>query len=101
MTTWALVFPARGAIVLAHAGEARDAIAAALRNKGHVAGSPWDGEVRVALVDDVTTTQSIVGLEEFEGLDVRYTEAWSLTGVDENGDVRGTIELDTVSRRGT
>jgi hypothetical protein len=100
-TTWALVFPARGAIVLAHAGEARDAIEAALRNRGHVVGSPWDGEVRVALVDDAATTRSIVGLEEFEGLDVRYTEAWSLTGVDENGEVRGTIELDTVSRRGT
>jgi hypothetical protein len=100
-TMWALVFPARGAVVLAHAGEARDAIDAALRDRGYIAGSNWDGELNVALVDDSATTRSVVGLDEFEGLDVRYTEAWNLTGVDEHGAVRGTIELDTVSRRGT
>jgi hypothetical protein len=100
-TTWALIFPARGAVVVAHAGEARDAIAAALRGRGHVAGSQWDGELNVALVDDAATTRSVIGLKEFEGLDVRYTEEWRLTGVDEHGAVRGTIELDTVSRRGS
>jgi hypothetical protein len=100
-TTWALIFPARGAVVLAHAGETRDAIETALRDRGYIAGSQWEGELNVALVDDVATTRSVVGLKEFEGLDVRYTEAWKLTGVDERGQIRGTIELDTVSRGGT
>ena len=100
-TTWALVFPARGAIVLAHSGEARDAVEAALQDRGHTVGSQWEGEITVALIDDVTTTRSVVGLREFAGLDVRYTEAWNITGVDEQGEIRGTIELDTVSRRGS
>jgi hypothetical protein len=99
-TTWALVIPARGAIVLAHPGEPRDAIEAALRSRGHVAGSQWEGELNVALVEDAATTRSVVGMQEFEGLDVRYTEAWNLTGVDEHGELRGTIELDTLSQRG-
>jgi hypothetical protein len=33
-------------------------------------------------------------------LDVNYTETWHVTGIGENGEIRGTIELDTVSRRG-
>jgi hypothetical protein len=99
-TTWALVFPARGAIVLAHPGEQRDAIATALQDRSLAAGAQSDAEVRLAVVDDAATTRSIVGLREFEGLDIRYTEAWSVTGIDENGQIRGTIELDTVSQRG-
>jgi hypothetical protein len=99
-TTWALVFPARGAIVLAHAGEQRDAIATALQDRALTTGAQLDAELRLAVVDDAAATRSIVGLREFEGLDVRYTEAWSVTGIDENGQIRGTIELDTVSQRG-
>jgi hypothetical protein len=100
-TTWALVFPARGAIVMAHAGEARDAVEAALQSRGHVAGAQWEGELNIALVGDAAETQSVVGLREFTGLDVRYTEEWNVTGVDEHGEIRGTIELDTVSQGGS
>ena len=100
-TTWALVFPARGAVVLTHMGEARGAIETALVGRGRVVGSQWEGDLRVRFVDDAATTHSVVGLQEFADLDVRYTEVWNVTGVDEHGGLRGTIELDTVSRRGS
>jgi hypothetical protein len=99
-TTWALVFPSRGSVVLAHEGETSGAVDAALRTKGYTAGAEWNGELRLVRVGDGDATRTVVGSDEFVGLDVSYTETWNITGVDANGDIRGTIELDTVSQRG-
>ena len=52
------------------------------------------------MVGDGATAESVVGSREFAGLDVAYTETWNITGIGESGEIRGTIELDTVSRRG-
>jgi hypothetical protein len=98
-TSWMLTIPSRGSLVLSAPGEAPGAIDAALAERGYAAGSPWSGELRFAMVGEGQAAESI-GSREFEGLDVAYTETWSITGVGEGGEVRGTIELDTVSRRG-
>ena len=41
------------------------------------------------------------GRDEFEKLDGSYKEVWKVTGVSETGELRGTIELNTVTRRGS
>jgi hypothetical protein len=52
------------------------------------------------MTDDHAETRGVAGSREFVGLGVQYTETWKITGVTEAGDVRGTIELNTISRRG-
>jgi hypothetical protein len=101
-TAWSLLIPSRGAMLLTAPGEARGALDAALQKAGYSAGSVWNGDLAVALgpADDSAATV-VAGSEEFAGLEGRYTEVWTLTGVTDTGEMRGTIELNTVTRRGT
>ena len=99
-TSWTLTIPSRGSLVLAAPGEAPGVVDAALTDRGYTSGSPWSGELSLAMVGDSATAESVVGSREFAGLDVAYTETWNITGIGESGEIRGTIELDTVSRRG-
>lgn len=99
--TWNLVIPGRGAVVLAAAAPGPSAMVAALANGGHVSGQDWKGTLTVEPVPDPAETQTIAATAEFEGLSLTFTESWSLTGVSERGELRGTIELATVAQRGT
>ncbi len=100
-TAWSLLIPSRGAMLLTAPGEARGALDAALQKAGYSAGSVWNGEVQVALApDDDNGGVVAAGSDEFAGLEGRYTEVWTLTGVTDSGELRGTIELNTITRRG-
>jgi hypothetical protein len=99
-TSWMLAIPSRGSLVLVAPGEAPGVVDAALTDRGYTSGSPWTGELSLAMVGDGATAAGVVGSREFAGLDVAYTETWNITGIGESGELRGTIELDTVSRRG-
>ena len=37
------------------------------------------------------------GSDEFTGLNGGYDERWHITGIDERGELRGTIELNTTT----
>jgi hypothetical protein len=101
-TAWSLLIPSRGAMLLAAPGEAGGALDSALQKAGYNAGSVWNGQVAVALGPvDEDTAVVVAGSDEFAGLEGRYTEVWTLTGVTDGGEMRGTIELNTVTRRGT
>ena len=101
-TAWSLMIPSRGALLLTAPGEARGALDAALRNSGYSPGSAWTGEVRVAFAPEGSDTAVIAaGSDEFAGLDGRYSELWTITGVSDAGELRGTIEIDTVTRHGS
>ncbi len=101
-TAWSLLIPSRGAMLLTAPGEARGALDSALQKAGYSAGSAWNGEVKVALAPDNDNAGVVAaGSDEFSGLEGRYTEVWTLTGVTDVGELRGTIELNTVTRRGT
>lgn len=93
--TWCLVIPGRGALLLSGQGEARGAIDAALERAGFKPGNAWSGTVE--LRPDGGTGQIVTGSREFAGFAGQYTEAWSLTGVSADGELHGTIELDTRS----
>jgi hypothetical protein len=97
-TTWSVLVPSRGALVLSAPGEARDALETALRAAGYKAGSEWDGQ---AIVTMTPAEPGVItaGTEEFAELVGTYSESWTVTGVDEAGQVHGTVELDTVTSR--
>jgi hypothetical protein len=97
-TTWSILIPSRGALVLRAPAEASGAVDAALRARGYRAGSAWSGQLSVPLAresDGVVAT----GTGEFAGLVGNYAETWTIAAVDENGKLSGTIELATVTRR--
>ena len=95
-TTWSLLVPSRGALVLSSPGEARGALEAALRAGGYSAGNAWDGQVSVPMVREGEGTVA-AGTGEFSGLAGSYTETWNVAAVDESGQLSATIELGTVT----
>jgi hypothetical protein len=100
-TAWVLMIPSRGALVLGAPGEPASAVDEALRRAGYKPGAAWEGDVRVGVGEDEDARRVVVGTEEFATLDGRYSETWHLTGVDTSGELRGTIEIDTVTFRGS
>jgi hypothetical protein len=96
-TVWSLLIPSRGAFVLRAPGEPRGALETALRAKGYTAGKAWEGELALAMTADEPGALAL-GSGEFANLAGSYTESWTVSGIDETGEMRGTIELDTVTR---
>ncbi len=98
-TAWSVVIPSRGAILLRG-----DAVASTLDRRlleaGFQTGQPWAGNLRVptAEKDPVGAGELIAGTGEFEALTGQYEEAWQVTGVSPAGELRGTIQLNTVFR---
>jgi hypothetical protein len=99
-TAWSLLIPSRGSLLLTAPGEGKAALDAALAKAGYSAGKAWNGSVAVTLGrDDDGVIAS--GSAEFDGLEGSYSEVWTVTGVSELGELRGTVELNTVTRRGS
>jgi hypothetical protein len=96
-TTWAVLIPSRGALVLSAPGEARGALESALRGGGYSAGREWAGQVAVPMLEDDGAV--VAGSGEFEGLAGSYSETWTIAAVDDAGRVSGTIELGTITSR--
>jgi hypothetical protein len=96
-TTWSVLIPSRGALVLSAVGEKAGALETALRASGYAAGKAWDGQVAVPMAasDGVVAA----GSGEFEGLGGSYSESWTVAAVDEDGRLSGTIELNTITSR--
>ena len=99
-TAWSVMIPSRGALLLTAPGEARGAIDTALKTSGYNAGAAWTGDLKVELTPKGGATGTVAaGSEEFDHLAGRYSEVWTVTGVSETGELRGTIELNTVTNR--
>jgi hypothetical protein len=98
-TTWSILIPSRGALVLRAPGESGGAIEAALTKAGYAPGKPWTGAIDVPMAADAAPGEITAGTGEFEGLEGTYTETWAVAGVDNEGRLLGTVVLDTVTRR--
>jgi hypothetical protein len=98
-TAWMLLLPGRGALMLTAPGEALGAVDAALASAGRRPGRGWSGDVEVVTADG-DAARIVTGSDEFEGLTGRYKETWALTGVGADGEVQGTVTLDTVTYHG-
>ena len=104
-TAWSVLIPSRGALLLTAPGEAKAALDGALQKAGYRPGSAWSGTTAAPAVAVELTPHDggevAAGSDEFEKLDGNYKEVWKVTGVSETGELRGTIELNTVTRRGS
>jgi hypothetical protein len=97
-TTWSILIPSRGALVLSAPGEDRAQLDSVLRSRGYTAGQDWAGTVTLAMTGDGHGVVS-AGTGEFENLLGTYAETWSVAAVDADGKVSGTIALSTVTSR--
>ena len=97
-TTWSVLIPSRGALVMSAHGEDRGALDSALRARGYSAGKDWVGDVRLPMTRDAAGVIA-AGTGEFESLIGTYTETWNVAAVDEDGKISGTIALSTVTSR--
>ena len=96
-TTWSLLIPSRGSLVLSAPGESRGVLEAALRERGYASGRAWSGNVELMVTRFDAPGVLTAGTQEFEGLNGAYLETWTVAGVGEDGELRGTIVLDTVT----
>jgi hypothetical protein len=96
-TTWSILIPSRGALVLNAFGEPRGALESALRANGYSAGKAWDGQLSVPMTAQGQLGVVTAGSGEFEGLSGNYTEAWTIAAIDEDGRLSGTVEINTVT----
>jgi len=97
-TAWMLTLPSRGTVVMTGPGEPADYLAQALRAEGWEPGGDFVGELALAVGGE---GHSVAATGEFSGIDFRLTETWSITGIDAEGELRGTIELNTIGERGS
>lgn len=94
VAVWSVVIPSRGGFVLT--GESQDtAVLDGLQRSGYRPGDAWTGDLQAGA--DRESGRLVSGSEEFETLRGTYTESWHLTGVDEAGVPRGTVELTMVT----
>jgi hypothetical protein len=98
-STWSVSLPSRGTLVWVSEGNAPGRLSAALAAAGAVPGVAWEGELRVPLADDDNIGRVVTGTEEFAGSAGVVAEVWDVSGVGSNGELRGTISIETrVSR---
>jgi len=96
-TTWAFLIPSRGAAVFSAPGESRGMLEASLRERGYAAGRAWDGAVELMVTRPDAPGILAAGTKEFANLSGAYLETWMVAGVSEDGELRGSIMLDTVT----
>jgi hypothetical protein len=94
-TAWLLTIPSRGSIALAARSEA-DSIDRVLAARGVTAGQALETELSI---DNSSSAMSVTATGEFADIDFELVETWVVTGIDEDGLVRGTLLLNTTGRR--
>ena len=102
-TAWAITVPSRGTLRLAGT-EMPAGLDAALAAAGGTVDEPWAGDLRFSMTDESSEEapggRVVGGSGEFRGLSGVYSENWLITGMGEDGELRGTIELSTVTYQG-
>jgi hypothetical protein len=95
-SVWAVNIPSRGTLVLAAEGDVPGQLAAALVRTGETSEQARAEEIEVALARDTSEPRVVVGTEEFQGVTGHYSETWHISGLNERGELQGTIVLSTV-----
>ena len=97
-TAWLLTIPSRGTIALASTSAPAESIEAIVAARGLAAGATLDTGLSIDLGTPAT---SVATTGEFEGIAFQLEETWIVTGVDDDGQIRGTVQLNTIGRRPT
>ncbi len=98
--SWALTFPSRGTVWFAGAADPNGP-QRALQAAGYQPGDTFSGDLRLVLGESAAgrTGLLVAGRQEFANLTGEYLESWQISGVSSEGELRGTIRLDTVTRQ--
>jgi hypothetical protein len=94
-TAWLLTIPSRGTIALAASSSARDSLESLLAARGVMPGQNVSPELSI---DAGAPATSVAATGEFSGIKFELVETWIVTGLEEDGQVRGTLRLSTVGR---
>jgi hypothetical protein len=97
-TAWLLTIPSRGTIALAASGPSTSSIESQVAARGMTAG---DTTSQAISIDAGQPGRSVAATGEFSGIDFELVETWVVTGIDENGAIRGTLRLNTLGRQST
>lgn len=99
-TAWCLVLPSRGAVWFVGAANP-DGPQQALEAAGYQPGEAFSGDLRLMVTnaDENQSGELVAGRQEFANLSGNYLESWQISGVSREGDLLGTIRLDTVTRQ--
>jgi hypothetical protein len=97
-TAWLLTIPSRGTIALAAWSPALDTVESIVAERGLAPGQNVDPGLSI---DPGAPAQSVVTTGEFEGISFELVETWQVTGLDEDGRIRGTLQLNTIGTQST
>lgn len=95
---WVLTIPSRGTIALAADVPASTSVESMLAARGIVAGRSLEPELSI---DAGGPARSVAVTGEFDGLEFELVETWLVSGLESDGEIRGTLQLSTVGRRRT
>jgi hypothetical protein len=97
-TAWLLTIPSRGSIALAASAPRAESIESVVSTLGISNGQNADS---AHSIDIGTAAKSVATTGEFEGIDFELLETWVVTGLDNDGKIRGTLHLNTVGMQST
>ena len=97
-TAWLLAIPSRGTVTLAASSPAGsgESIESRVSARGLTAGEAAEPALSIDLG---TAGRSVSATGEFAGIELEVVETWVVTGVEDDGQIRGTLHLNTTGRR--
>jgi len=97
-TAWLLTIPSRGTIALAAMSPGSGSIESVLAARGLAPGASVDQPLSI---DFGLPAMSVATTGEFTDIEFELVETWVVTGVDDDGQIRGTLHLNTVGMQST
>lgn len=97
-TAWVLTIPSRGSVALAADSVDTGAIESLVAASGVLPGQTLEQPLSI---DSGLAAQSVTATGEFANIDLELFETWVVTGIDDEGRIRGTLRLNTVGRQAT
>jgi hypothetical protein len=94
-TAWLLTIPSRGSIALAASAPRGVTIESLLAARGLVAGESSEPGLSI---DPGMSAKSVAATGEFDGIAFELIETWLVSGLEADGEIRGTLSLSTLGR---
>jgi len=95
-TAWLLAIPSRGTVTLTGGQSGPGTIESRIAARGLTAGVSAEPALSIAVIEPA---HSVTATGEFTGIDMELAETWKVTGLEDDGQIRGTLEISTTGRR--
>lgn len=97
-TAWLLTIPSRGTIALASTSPQAGSVETSIAALGIANGQSIE---TARSIDIEIPARSVTSTGEFQGIAFELLETWVVTGIDADGEIRGTLHLNTVGMQST